>query len=141
MIIIGTGISGSKRKEYLEDLAAFAEASGRPCKVLHVGSMMFETSKRLGREIPENKILDLSSSTLNYLRATVFEQIIVEAKSQENLIISTHGCFRWKKNLIPAFDFHYLNQLAPDIFLTIVDNIQSVKARLEKCLPGKESSA
>ena len=131
MIIIGTGISGSKRKEYLEDLAAFADASGKPCKVLHVGSMMFETSKRLGREIPENKILDLSSSTLNYLRATVFEQIIVEARSQENLIISTHACFRWKKNLIPAFDFHYLNQLSPDIFLTIVDNIQGVKTRLE----------
>jgi len=138
MIVIGTGISGSKRKEYLEKLAAEATKADKPTKLLHVGSMMFETAKRLGKEIPENKILDMSSSTLNYLRATVFEQIVAEAKSQENLIISTHACFRWKKNLIPAFDFHYLNQLSPDIFLTIVDEVQAIKARLEKQSAWKE---
>ncbi|MCK4243290.1 AAA family ATPase [Candidatus Bathyarchaeota archaeon] len=132
MIIVGTGISGSKRNEYLEKLAELITKAGKPTKVLHVGSMMFETAKRLGREIPEHKILDMSSSTLNYLRATVFEQIITEAKSQENLIISTHACFRWKKNLIPAFDFHYLNQLSPDVFLTIIDDIQTIKIRLER---------
>jgi len=34
---------------------------------------MFETARKLGQEIKEEKILDLSESTLKWLRATVFE--------------------------------------------------------------------
>ena len=47
-----------------------------------IADLRDDDTKRLGKEIPEHKILDMSSSTLNYLRATVFEQIVAEAKKR-----------------------------------------------------------
>jgi len=132
MIIFATGISGSKRLEYLEGVAELSQ--GR-IKVKDIGSLMFEKSSHLGINIPEGKILDLDPFALNYLRAAIFEEILKEKKKFENgkdLIISTHTCFRWKKHLVPAFNFYYLNRLNPDLYVTVIDNIHRVKARLEK---------
>ncbi|NHV99582.1 MAG: AAA family ATPase [Thaumarchaeota archaeon] len=131
MRIVATGISGSGRETHLRRFVEFAEARNIEVKLFSVGSMMFEAARKLGVEIEEDKILDLSPSSLNFLRATVFEQIIREAENYENIIISTHACFRWKKHVFQAFDFHYLNELSPDAFITISDSALPIKMRLE----------
>jgi len=129
--IVATGISGSGREEYLRKFVDFAGKKGIDVKLFSVGGMMFETARKLGMEIKEDKILDLSPSSLNFLRATVFEQIIRESENHENIVISTHACFRWKKHVFQAFDFHYLNELSPDMFITVSDAVLSTKNRLE----------
>ena len=132
MIIFATGISGSKRLEYLREVAELAQ--GR-VEIKDIGSLMFEKSRHLGIDIPEGKILDLDPFALNYLRAAIFEEILKEKSEFEgdkDLIISTHTCFRWKKHLVPAFNFYYLNRLNPDLYITVIDNIHKVKARLER---------
>ncbi|MCS7138718.1 MAG: ATP-binding protein [Crenarchaeota archaeon] len=134
---MATGISGSGREEYLRKFIDIAVKNGFQIKPFSVGSMMFETARKLGMEIKEDKILDLSPSSLNFLRATVFEQIIREAEDHENIVISTHACFRWKKHVFQAFDFHYLNELSPDIFVTVSDSVLSIKQRLESSLQWK----
>lgn len=126
-----TGTSGSGRGEYLAEAVRLSSKKGLNIKVFDVGDMMFETAENLGVEIPEGKILNLNLSTLNYLRTTVFEQIIRESREHENVIINTHACFRWKKHLIQAFDYHYLNLFDPDVYVTIIDSILNMKARLE----------
>ncbi|MGQ9479720.1 MAG: ATP-binding protein [Thermoproteota archaeon] len=131
---MATGISGSGREAYLRKFVEFAEKKNVKVKVFSVGSMMFEAARRLGFEIKEDKILDLPSSALNFLRATVFEQIIREMKNYENIVISTHACFRWKKHIFQAFDFHYLNEIFPDMFITISDSALSIKTRLESSM-------
>ncbi|MBO3840146.1 MAG: AAA family ATPase [Candidatus Brockarchaeota archaeon] len=131
MRIVATGISGSGREEYLRKFIDFSRKKGIEIRLFSVGSMMFETSRKLGMDIKEDKILDLSPSSLNFLRATVFEQIIRESENHENIMISTHACFRWKKHVFQAFDFHYLNELSPDMFVTISDSVLSIKNRLE----------
>ena len=137
MRIVATGISGSGREAHLRRFVEFAEAWNTRVKLFSVGSMMFEAARKLGIEIKEDKILDLSSSSLNFLRATVFEQIIREAENHENIIISTHACFRWKKHVFQAFDFHYLNELSPDAFITISDSALPIKIRLESSTQWK----
>jgi len=129
--IVVTGISGSGREVHLKRFVEFAEAKNTKVKLFSVGSMMFEAARKLGVEIKEDKILDLSPSSLNFLRATVFEQIIREAENYENIVISTHASFRWKKHVFQAFDFHYLNELSPDAFITISDSALPIKIRLE----------
>lgn len=129
--IIATGISGSGRGDYLKRVKEFAEGKGKKVKMFDVGSMMFSTAEKLGIRIPEDKILDLAPSTLNYLRTTVFEQVLRESLEYENIIISTHACFRWRKHLLQAFDFHYLDQLKPDMYVAIIDTAVNIKARLE----------
>ena len=134
MIIFVTGISGSGRLDYLEEAA---KESGGRMHVIDIGRRMFEKSSELGIEIPEGKILDLDPFALNYLRAVTFEEILKVAGryrgcSSEDLIISTHVCFRWKKHLTASFNLYYLNQINPDIYVTIVDNAHAVKVRLEE---------
>ncbi len=133
MIIFATGISGSERYEYLTEVRKMA---GKKLEIKDIGTLMFEKSKQLGINIPEGKILDLDPYALKYLRAAIFEEILKEmhlyrGPSKRDLIISSHTCFRWKKHLLPAFNFHYLNQLDPDLYITIVDNVHYIKARLE----------
>ena len=129
--VVVTGTSGSGRGEYIARVAAEMEESGEGVKVFDVGSMMFETAENLGVEIPEGRILNLAPSTLNYLRTTVFEKILREAKDHENVLVSTHACFRWKRHLLQAFDFYYLNLLSPDLYVTVVDSIVDMKRRLD----------
>ena len=135
MIIFVTAISGSGRLDYIKRVQKLA---GDKLEVRDIGSMMFEKSRQLGIEIPEGKILDLDPFALNYLRAAIFEELLKEKKEFESysekdkdLIISTHTCFRWKKHLVPGFNFYYLNQLNPDVYVTIIDNVHYIKARLE----------
>jgi len=135
VIVFATGISGSGRLDYVE--AAAAESGGR-LKVVDVGRRMFEKSAELGIQIPEGKILDMDPFALDYLRAVTFEELLKEAEryrgpdSPEDLVISTHVCFRWKKHLVPAFNLYYLNRIDPDVYVTVVDNAHAIKARLER---------
>ncbi|MFP3229056.1 MAG: AAA family ATPase [Nitrososphaeria archaeon] len=131
-----TGTSGSGRGEYIARAAEAIRASGREVRVFDVGPMMFEAAGNLGIEIPEGKILNLAPSTLNFLRTTVFERILGEARSGageggSHAIVSTHACFRWRRHLLQAFDFYYLNLLSPDVYATVVDSIAGMRRRLE----------
>ena len=129
--VVVTGTSGSGRGEYIASAVDEMRSSGESVKVFDVGSMMFETADNLGVEIPEGRILNLAPSTLNYLRTTVFEKILREARDHENVVVSTHACFRWKRHLLQAFDFYYLNLLSPDLYVTVVDSIANMKGRLD----------
>lgn len=134
MIIFATGISGSGRLDYLMEVSRVSKGS---IEVIDIGSLMFDKSKQLGIEIPEGKILDLDYFALNYLRAVTFEDLLknihkYRGNSKKDLIVSTHTCFRWKKHLTPAFNFFYLNQLNPDVYVTILDNVHYIWARLSK---------
>jgi len=134
MKVFCTGISGSGRDDYLREALKLASERGKRISIVNVGDMMFSTAKELGRIIREDKILDLSPSTLEWLRAVVFEKILklVEKEEYEDHLISSHTTFRWKRYLMPAFDFFYLNQLAPDMYVTIVDGVAQIKTRLER---------
>ncbi|RLE74375.1 MAG: hypothetical protein DRJ44_07545 [Thermoprotei archaeon] len=133
MIILATGISGTGKLEYLRSVAQEAGDA----EIFDVGEKMFEKSRQLGIEIPEGKILDLDTYALHYLRAAVFEELLKQLNqyrgaSSKDLVISTHACFRWKKHLIPAFNFYYLNHIRPDLYITVLENAQTIKARLEQ---------
>ncbi|MEM0171017.1 MAG: AAA family ATPase [Thermoproteota archaeon] len=124
-------MSGSGRVELINKFSEFAKEKKKSIKIFDVGKMMFDVAEKLGIEIKENKILDLSPSALNFLRATVFEHIIHECSQYEDVVIATHACFRWRKFLIQAFDFNYLRELNPDMYITVIDSLLSIKLKLE----------
>jgi adenylate kinase len=129
--VVVTGTSGSGRGDYISSAVEGMRSSGKGVETFDVGSMMFEAAENLGVEIPEGRILNLAPSTLNYLRTTVFEKILREIPNHEDAVVSTHACFRWKRHLLQAFDFYYLNILSPDLYVTVVDSIASMKSRLD----------
>ena len=132
MRVVCTGSSGSDRMGYLHGVEQLAREAGIPLEVCSVGDMMLQKAQDIGSPVSREKILDLPSSSLEWLRGTVFEEIVSKAAAHENTIIATHTCFRWKKFLSPAFDSYYLSQLDPDFYVTITDDYDAISRRLEE---------
>jgi adenylate kinase len=130
LVAFVTGISGSGRYDLLKQLTPTAP----DLNIIDVGTNMYQKSRELGVEIPDGKILDMDPLALEYLRAATFEDILkeVEKTRQKGQVaaISTHVCFRWKKHLLHAFNFHYVNLLAPDVYINIIDNAHYIYAAL-----------
>lgn len=132
---MGTGITGVGRTHYLMEVAEYSGLNNVPAKVIDVGPRMFEKASSLRIKIPEDKILDLDTTTLRFLRATVFEEITSNVDEyrgfDKDLMISLHMSFRWSKVLMPAFDYYYLNRLKPDIYCSLVDSVGNILRRME----------
>ncbi|MEM1516024.1 MAG: AAA family ATPase [Thermofilum sp.] len=128
LVAFVTGISGSGRLALLQEV----QRRSPSVHVIDVGSRMYSKSEELGVQIPEGKILDMDPLALDYLRAVTFEDILreLESTSHEVVAISTHVSFRWKKHLLQAFNFYYVNRIDPDIYVNVVDNAHSIYARL-----------
>jgi adenylate kinase len=131
MRVVCTGSSGSDRMGYLQGVQELAAKKRVSLEICNVGDMMLEKAQHIGSPVSREKILDLPVSSLEWLRGTVFEEIVRKAASHENTVIATHTCFRWKKFLSPAFDTYYLQQLDPDCYVTVIDDYDHIKRRLE----------
>ncbi len=132
MRVMCTGSSGSDRIGYLRGVKELADKADVDLEVCNVGDMMLQRAGEMGSPVSREKILDLPPSTLGWLRGTVFEEIVRKTDRHENMIIATHTCFRWKKFLSPAFDTYYLRQLDPDFYVTITDDYDAIRRRLEE---------
>lgn len=135
MIIVGTGITGVGRSHYLNSVAEYSRQKGLSVDVVDIGPRMFEKASSLRIKIPGDKILDLDTTTLRFLRATVFEEItgtVDEYRGLDrDLMISLHMSFRWSKVLMPAFDYYYLNKVRPDIYCSLIDSVGNILRRME----------
>jgi adenylate kinase len=67
---------------------------------------------------------------LNTLRRAVFKEILRGAERQENVVVNTHATFRWRHGLFAAFDFDQIKAFNADLYITLLDNVESVHARL-----------
>jgi adenylate kinase len=126
MRIVVTGQIGLDKKEYLEQVAAIAKAQGEVLRTYHIGDMMY----REAADVPAGRILDLPLSRLNSLRRAVFRDILTEMGSHKDVLINTHATFRWKHGLFSAFDFDQLATFNADLYVCLVDNIETVHQRM-----------
>lgn len=126
MRAIVTGQVGMDKKPYLERVARFAGEQGEGLEVYNVGDMMYAEA----RDVRPGKILDLPLSRLNSLRRAAMKDVIAGSRDQKNIIVNTHATFRWRHGLFSSFDFDQMQQLQPDLFICLVDNIEMVHHRL-----------
>ncbi|AKG38991.1 MAG: hypothetical protein ACP5II_06610 [Infirmifilum sp.] len=131
LIAFVTGVSGAGRLPLLREIQAINPSF----RIIDIGSRMYKKSDDLGISIPDGKILDMDPLALDYLRAATFEDVLREAeliRTQRDVgAISTHVCFRWKKHLISAFNFHYVNTLNPDVYINVLDNVHNIYVNLQ----------
>jgi adenylate kinase len=64
------------------------------------------------------------------LRRAVFKEILRESEDHENVVINTHATFRWRHGLFAAFDFDQVKAFNADLYITLLDNAESVHQRL-----------
>jgi len=128
MRAIVTGQVGMDKKVFVDAAAKIAQRAGDPLTVYHVGDRMYAEAP----DVRPGRILDLPLSRLHAIRRSVFKDIINDAAGKENIIVNTHATFRWRHGLFRAFDFDQIEQLAPDMFICVVDNIEAVHHRLHR---------
>ena len=130
MLVIATSISGSGRKEYLNELVQYAKKLGKKVKVYHVGQMLFEHAKKVGVHLTPENVLNANPSVISAIRGAVFENILAnlpkDRKENDAVIISIHSIFLWKKRFMRAYDRFYLNKLNPDMFVTLFNKATDI---------------
>jgi len=128
MRAIVTGQVGVDKGPYLEQVKVEAKKAGHDLEVLHVGKMMY----REAPDVPAGRILNLPIGRLNTLRRAVFKEIQRIASQHEHVLVNTHATFRWRHGLFAAFDFDQIKEFNADLYLTMLDNAESVHQRLTR---------
>src|SRR3984885_10814608 len=126
MRAVVTGQIGVDKGPYLEAVKAEAIKAGHDLEVCHVGKMMYKEAP----DVPAGRILNLPITRLNTLRRAVFKEIMNVARQHEHIIINTHATFRWRHGLFAAFDYDQIKEFNADLYLTILDNAESVHQRM-----------
>lgn len=126
MIIVVTGMVGIDKKRYLAEVVEMADQHGKQITLCNVGDMMYAEAP----DIAPGRILDIPLKRLHGLRRSVFKDIIAKACAGEDLIVNTHGSFRWRHGLFPAFDFDQLRELNADMYICMVDGADALHVRL-----------
>ena len=126
MRAIVTGQVGVDKGPYLEAVKQAAIKAGHDLEVCHVGKMMYQEAP----DVPKGRILNLPITRLNTLRRAVFKEILRTADKHEHIIVNTHATFRWRHGLFAAFDYDQIKQFNADLYLTLLDNAESVHQRL-----------
>ena len=132
MRVLLMGQTGLDKKGYLEALNAVCVRHGSEVgHVFNVGDMMYDLSRAQGRTVPQGKILDLPLPELRLLRRLAFEAIVRESSGAQNVLVNSHSVFRWNSQLFSAIDLSEVKAFAPDMVITIIDDVDAIKLRLD----------
>jgi adenylate kinase len=124
--VVVTGQVGIDKKAFLEQVVEQARQNGHDLHLCNIGDMMY----REAPDVAPGRILDLPISRLDALRRAVFRDILATAEEHANIIVNTHSTFRWRHGLFLAFDHDLIQKLQPNLFITVVDNVDAVHLRL-----------
>jgi len=128
MRVICSGQSGLNKQGYLEKVIQFCEAKGKKVNLYNIGDLMYGLDKK----IPKGKILNLPYHELDKLCNLSYEEVLKESTKDSNCIINAHSTFRWCYGLFRAYDINIAKELKPDMFVTIIDNVYTIKDVLSK---------
>ena len=131
MRAIITGQIGVDKKPYLEEVAKTAGERGENIDLFHVGNMMYNEAP----DVRPGHILDLPISRLASLRRAAFKDIIASSSpidEHPSIAVNTHATFRWRHGLFSAFDFDQMNLLQANMFICLVDNVETIHQRLHE---------
>ncbi len=128
MRVICTGQSGLRKLGFLKDVQRLAQQHGKELTLYDVGDLMYGLAPKVAR----GKILDLDKDLLDRLRCDAFDRILHQSESKDNVIVCTHIVMRWRFGLFPAFDFRQLVQFNPDMYITLIDDVDAIKLELSR---------
>ena len=133
MRVLFTGQTGIDKKSQLQALSNLCADRGRSIQaIFNIGDMMYAESLRSGLRLTEGKILDLPLAQLGALRRSAFNLVRTEMAENENVIVNSHAVFRWNNRLFRSFELPEVRDLRPDVIVTLIDNVEAVKLRLDR---------
>ena len=127
-----TGQTGIDKKSQLQALRDFCARKGKSIEaVFNVGDIMYEESRKSGATLKEGKILDLPLAQLGALRRGAFNLIRSHSSGMSNVFVNSHAVFRWNNRLMRAFELPEVKEFQPDVIVTLIDDVEAVKMRLD----------
>ena len=133
MRVLFTGQTGIDKKVQLQALSEYCAQKGRSIQaIFNIGDIMYAESQRSGLRLTEGKILDLPLAQLGALRRSAFNVVRNEVADMTNVLVNSHAVFRWNNRLFRAFELPEVRDLAPDAIVTLIDDVESVKLRLDQ---------
>lgn len=126
MRVLVTGQVGMDKTPFLSGVRDFAGSQGESVDLFNIGQMMYAEA----RDVRPGRILDLPLSRLQSLRRAVFRDVIADSAGKQHVMVNSHATFRWRHGLFSAIDFDQVERFEPDMFVCLVDNIETVHWRL-----------
>lgn len=126
-----TGISGSEKKAYVNEVVEYAKRRGKKIDVFDVEERMFKIAKDFDMPVVKGKLLDSMPNFRRALRTAAVISILKEIKKTPT-IITSHACFFWKDDFEHAFDYSYLRRIKPNIYVTIINTLSTIKENLRR---------
>jgi len=123
-----SGQIGVDKGKYLNQVQEIAQSKGIDLVVCHLGQMMYAEAP----DVPQGRILNLPITRLNTLRRAAFKEVLRIADKHEHVLLNTHATFRWRHGLFAAFDFDQIKEFNAELYVTILDNAESVHQRLQR---------
>jgi hypothetical protein len=130
--VICTGMTGSERRQYLNQLKAFVK-EGEGLEILDPWFI----TKELHTDINEATILNINDEDrLAYFKDSyrIIAGRLDELRKQPNdgvAVVPMHSVFYWKSTFKDAVKDEFVEWLSPDLFITIVHNMRAVKENLD----------
>jgi len=128
MRVVVTGQVGVDKKPFLDRVARIAGDGDIDLATYNVGDMMYAEAP----DVAAGRILDLPLTRLHSLRRSVFKDILAACERRPHVLVNTHATFRWRHGLFYAFDHDQMQQLAADLYVVLVDNIDRIHRRLAR---------
>lgn len=134
MIVLVTGQVGLEKSKYLAQVKKLVIQKNIKCELITVGEKLIEIYPG---KINEKSILNLPLTELTILRRATWKEILQLSEWYHNkedsiLLINSHAVFRWHHGLFPAIDLILVEQIKPDIIVTLIDDIDKIKKGLQK---------
>jgi adenylate kinase len=123
-----SGQIGVDKGQYLNAVQKLARQNGVDLAVCHLGQMMYAEAP----DVPQGRILNLPITRLNTLRRAAFKEVLKIADRHEHVLLNTHATFRWRHGLFAAFDFDQIKEFNAELYVTMLDNAESVHQRLQR---------
>lgn len=138
MIVWCSGISGSGRKDYLREVAAYFAEQGQRCQVFEFGELLAKVQDETRLADDATTLLDGNPVVLKVQRRAAFRRLmdLLHGWPKEDVaIISNHACFMRKGRLETALDMAQVKaNFAPivDMYATVVDGAFDIFARQQE---------
>jgi hypothetical protein len=142
MRVVLTGISGLNKELVLTEIRAIGETTDSnqsiadpDVKLNYVGNidLAFDLEHEMCRrekfitpnylDIPENELLRVKNRTL--------EKLLIESEGKKNVILAMHATYYRRSILFSVFDWAKLKEFEPEIFITLIDDVYSIKDRIK----------
>ena len=126
---IFTGVSGSERIEFLQELGEYISSHGKNVHIHDVGELIYNECRKNNIPIVDDLILDMDHSQLRLLRSLALKEVqnsILKKEEDYIHLVGIHATFRWKERLIPGISYQDVVDLNPAGFVNIIRDVKDI---------------